>query len=139
MTGSSSTYASYGSGAVFTKAFSAVLYVDNLLRVYDKVLMDILHQQAKQTQDELQEAARNSSTGWVDVADAISVTYDHENRQFSYTIAGDDATQERAMNLEYGNGHLAPTPLLRGTVLQQQDKVSDDINTKLRRTLLENF
>lgn len=139
MTGSSSTYSHYGSGAIFTKAFSAVNYVDNLLRVYDDVLMDILHERARQTQEEMREEARKSNTGWADVADFISVSYNHDERNFSYTIEGDEATQERAMNLEYGNGHLAPTPFLRGTVLQQQDKVTEDINTRLRKVLLENF
>ena len=139
MTGFSSTYTPKSSGGIFNGSLSAIDYVDNLLRIYDKVLMDILHEKAAQTQSELQETARNSNTGWVNIADSISVTYEHENRQFSYTINGDNATQEKAMNLEYGNGHLAPTPLLRGTVLQQQDKDTQEINSKLRKTLLENF
>lgn len=139
MTGFSSTYTPKSSGGIFNGSLSAIDYVDNLLRIYDKVLMDILHEKAAQTQSALQETARNSNTGWVNIADAISVTYEHENRQFSYTINGDDATQEKAMNLEYGNGHLAPTPLLRGTVLQQQDKDTQEINSRLRKTLLENF
>lgn len=139
MTGISSTYSPKGSGGIINGSLAVVDYVDNLLRVYDAVLMDILHSQAAQTQSQMREDARKSDTGWADIADAISVEYDHDNRQFSYTIEGDDATQERAMNLEYGNGHLAPTPFLRGTILQQQDKVTADVNSRLRKTLLENF
>lgn len=137
--GTTSSRTPKSSGGIINGSLAVVDYVDNLLRVYDDVLMNILHEQAQQTQIDLREQARQSDTGWVDVADAISVQYDHDNRQFSYTITGDDATQEHAMNLEYGNGHLAPTPLLRGTILQQQDKVTADINSKLRKTLLENF
>lgn len=139
MSGFSSTYTPKGSGGIFNGSLSAVDYVDNLLRIYDKTLMDILHSKAKQTQNEMRESARKSGTGWAGIADSISVSYEHENRQFSYSISGDDATQEKAMNLEYGNGHLAPTPLLRGTILQQQDKDTEEINSRLRRTLMENF
>jgi hypothetical protein len=100
--------------------------------------MDILHSKAKQTQNEMQDNARKSDTGWADIADSISVSYEHENRQFAYSISGDDATQEKAMNLEYGNGHLAPTPLLRGSILQQQDKQTEEINSKMRETRMSN-
>lgn len=138
MTGFSSTHTPKSSGAIINGSFGVVDYVENILSVYDKVLMDILHSTAEQAQTSMQEQARTSDTGWAEIADSISVEYNHDNRQFSYTIVGDEATQERAMNLEYGNGHLAPTPFLRGTILQQQDKQTDSINSRLRKTLLEN-
>lgn len=139
MTGFSSTYSPKGSDGIINGSFGVVDYVENLLNVYDKVLMEILHSTAEEAQTSMQEQARTSSTGWAEIADSISVKYNHENRQFSYTIVGDEETQERAMNLEYGNGHLAPTPFLRGTILQQQDKQTDSINSRLRKTLLENI
>ena len=139
MTGFSSTYTPKGSSGIFNGSLSVVDYVDNLLRIYDKTLMDILHAKAAQTQSDMQETASKSDTGWANIANTISVTYEHESRQFSYSISGDDATQEKAMNLEYGNGHLAPTPFLRTTILQQQDKDTSDINAQLRKTLLENI
>lgn len=139
MTGFSSTHTPKSSGAIINGSFGVVDYVENLLSVYDKVLMDILHSTAEQAQTSMQEQARTSDTGWAEIADSISVEYNHDNRQFSYTIVGDEATQERAMNLEYGNGHLAPTPFLRGHILQQQDKQTDSINSRLRKTLLENI
>lgn len=137
MTGSSLTHSPNSSGGMITGTFGAVEYVDNMLREYDKVLMQILHGSAAKAQTDLRKQASQSDTGWAEIADSISVEYNHENRQFSYTITGDDATQERAMNLEYGNGHLAPTPLLRGSILQQQDKQTEEINSRLRKTLME--
>lgn len=136
MTGFSSTYSPKGSGAIISGSFGVVNYVEDILRVYDDVLMDILKSTAEEAQVSMREQARTSDTGWADIADAISVEYNHDNRQFSYTIVGDETTQGRAMDLEYGNGHLAPTPFLRGTILQQQDKQTDAINSRLRQTLV---
>jgi hypothetical protein len=137
MTGSSLTHSPNSSSGIITGTFGAIEYVDNMLREYDKVLMQILHGSAAKAQTDLRKQASQSNTGWAEIADSISVEYVHDNRQFSYTITGDEATQEKAMNLEYGNGHLAPTPLLRGSILQQQDKQTEEINSSLRKTLLE--
>lgn len=139
MTGSSKTHSSTGSKGIFNGTFSAVEYAENILSRYDDALMSILNQKAESRQAELRETARTSDTGWASIANSIEVKYDHESRNFTYTINGDEATQEKAMNLEYGNGHLAPTPLLRGTVLQQQDKDTKEIDTALQRLLMEGF
>jgi len=132
MSGSSSTNSPNGSGAVITGTFSVVTYAENILSQYDKILMDILKSKATERQTEMRTNASASKTGWSEIANSIEVGYDHDSRSFTYTIAGDEATQRRAMDLEYGNGHLAPTPLLRTTILQQQDKDTDDINNALR-------
>lgn len=135
MTGSSNTHSSTGSKGIFNGSFYAVDYAENILRRYDDALMSILQEKAQDRQREIRETARTSDTGWAAIADSIEVNYDHESRNFTYTISGDEAVHEKAMNLEYGNGHLAPTPLLRGTVLQQQDKDTRDIDNALRNLL----
>ena len=135
MSGSSPTYLPNGSGAIFTGTFSVVTYAENILLEYDKVLMDILKKKAEERQTEMRTSASKSGTGWSELAESIEVGYDHDSRSFTYTIAGDEANQRRAMDLEYGNGHLAPTPFLRTTILQQQDKDTDDINNALRGAL----
>lgn len=119
-----------------TGTFSVVEYAETILRKYDDALMSILKEKAAQRQQELRKAAASSKTGWSDLADLIQVDYDHESRNFMYTISGDEANHQKALDLEYGNGHMAPTPLLRGTILQQQDKDADDINNALRKTLM---
>lgn len=139
MTGSFSTNLSTGSKPIISGSFAAVAYAENILRAYDNALLEILHSKAKQTQEELRENARNSSTGWADIADYITVEYHHDERQIAYTIAGSESIQDKAMNLEYGNGQLAPSPLLRTNILRQQDADSNDINESLRRALSGNF
>lgn len=139
MTGYSDNYSPTGSKGIIKGTFSVVDYAENVLRRYDDALMGILKAKAASRQSELRETARTSDTGWASIADSIEVNYNHESRNFTYTISGDEATQEKAMNLEYGNGHLAPTPLLRGTVLQQQDKDTKEIDEALKRILMEGF
>lgn len=139
MSGMSLSYLPNGSGAIFTGSFSVVDYAENVLRQYDDVLMSVLKDKATERQKEIRKTAATSDTGWASLANSIEVTYDHDSRNFTYTIAGDEQEQRKALDLEYGNGHLAPTPLLRGTILQQQDKDADDINTRLRKLLMESF
>ena len=139
MSGFSSTYLHDGSGAIFTGSFSVVDYAENILSQYDDALMTILKEKAQERQREIREAAATSDTGWASLANSIQVEYDHPTRNFTYTISGDEEAQRKALDLEYGNGHLAPTPLLRGTILQQQDKDTDDINSRLRTLLMESF
>lgn len=139
MSGFSSTYLPDGFGSIFTGSLAAVDYAEHVLRQYDEVLMSVLQEKAKERQGEIRQTAMTSDTDWSALANSIEVNYDHETRNFTYTIAGDEEAQSKALDLEYGNGHLAPTPLLRGTILQQQDKDSDDINTRLRTLLMESF
>jgi len=135
MTGSSSSYTSTGSKGVFTGSFGAIDYAQNILSKYDEILMKAFKDNAKAEQARIQKEANTRDSGWKDIADKIRVDYDHEGRQFSYSIEGDEATQSHAMSLEYGDGKNPPDSLLRTSAISSQHDMSTDINQTLRTGL----
>lgn len=139
MTGSSSSYMSTSSTGIFTGSFGAVEYAEAVLQRYDEVLMQALKAAAQDEQARVRKAALQMQSGWSELSDKLLVQYDHEGRQFTYTIEGDERTQEKGMNLEYGNGHLAPEPLLRSNAIQSDYTMGASINEVLRSGLMEGF
>jgi hypothetical protein len=135
MTGSSSSYTSTSSKGVFTKSFGVIDYAQNILSKYDEILMQAFKDNAKAEQARVQKEANTRESGWKDISDKIKVAYDHEGRQFSYSIEGDESTQSHAMTLEYGDGTNPPDPLLRTSAIGSQHDMSTDINQTLRTGL----
>jgi hypothetical protein len=124
---------------MITGSFAAVDYVENLLKNYDSVVMDSLTSHAIAEQATLRASAMKSDTGWREIANNINVTYDHQSRQISYTMSGGEDVQNKAMNLEYGNGALPPTPLLRNHVLKGQYESEMKINNKMNSGFMKGF
>lgn len=139
MTGSSSSYTSTSSSGMITGTFAAVEYAQNVLATYDKVLMDALKQAAKEETARIQKTARSEGSIWKEVADNLEVVYDHDNRQFTYTLSGDESVQRKAAGFEYGDMDQAPQPLLRSGALQGQYDLERNINDTLRTGLMEGF
>jgi hypothetical protein len=139
MVGSDSTHAHSGSKGIITGSFKVVDYVENLLKSYDSVVMDALNQFAAGEQATLRSAAMDSKSGWRDIANNINVAYNHESRQIAYTVSGGDDVQNKAMNLEYGNGALPPTPLLRNHTLKGQYDSEMKINNQMNSNFMKGF
>lgn len=135
MTGSSSSYTSTSSKGVFTGSFGVIDYAQNILSKYDEILIKAFNETAKAEQARVQKEANTRESGWKNVSDKIRVAYDHEGRQFSYSIDGDESTQSHAMTLEYGDGNNPPDPLLRTSAIGSQHDMSTDINQTLRTGL----
>lgn len=132
MTGSSSSYTSTSSKGVFTGSFGVIDYAKTILSKYDEILIKAFNETAKAEQARVQKEANARESGWKNVSDKIRVAYDHEGRQFSYSIEGDESTQSHAMTLEYGDSNNPPDPLLRTSAISSQHGMSTDINQTLR-------
>jgi len=139
MTGSNSTPAHSGSSGIIKGSFGVVEYVSNLLKTYDEVVTDALTTFATEEQNALRTSALESKSGWRDIANNINVAYDHASRNIAYTISGGEDTQNKAMNLEYGNGALPPTPLLRNHVLKGQYESEMKINNRMNAGFMKGF
>lgn len=138
MTGSSTIDSNTGSDGIFTGSFGVVDYAEYILNNYDDVLSKTLKEHAKEAQRQLRKQARESETGWRDIAKHIRVEYKHDERNFVYSVKG-KKNQETAMNLEFGNGATPPTPLLRPAILQSQFDTEYSINRRLGSEFMKGY
>lgn len=138
MTGSSMTNSDTGSNGIVTGIFGVVAYAEYILDNYDSVVTNLLQEHAKEQQSALRKQAKASDTGWKDIAKHINVNYSHEEREFNYTVSG-KKNQQTAMNLEYGNGQIPPTPLLRSNILQTQYDSENSINNKMGAEFMKGY
>lgn len=138
MSGSSTNNSSTGSDGIITGVFGVVNYVENILNTYDDVVLKALHAEARKRQSDLRKQASASDTEWKDLAKHIMVRYDHETRNFNYTVKG-KKNQEKAMNLEYGNGPTPPTPFFRSSALQSAYDSEASINRTMGAEFMKGF
>lgn len=134
MSGSSTNNSSTGSNGIINGVFGVVNYAEYILNNYDSVVTNSLHMEAKKRQRDIRKMARASDTEWKDIAKHIKVSYNHEERMFSYTVQG-KKNQEKAMNLEYGNGPTPPVPFFRSSALQS----AYDSEVSINRTMGAEF
>lgn len=138
MTGSSTIESNTGSNGIITGSFAAVDYAEYILQHYDAVVTNLLNEQAKEQQRNLRKQARESDTGWKDLAKHIKVEYSHEERNFVYSVSG-KKNQSKALDLEYGNGQVPPTPFLRSAILQTQYDSEQSLNQKMGAEFMKGY
>ncbi len=138
MNGSSTTYSNTGSDGIITGAFGVVNYAEYILNNYDSIVKNALDEEAKTRQKQLRKMARASDTDWKDLARYIKVQYNHEERMFSYTVEG-KKNQEKAMNLEYGNGPTPPVPFFRSSALQSAFESEESINRTMGAEFMKGY
>jgi hypothetical protein len=138
MSGSSTTDTTTGSKGIFTGSFAAVDYAEYILHHYDAVVTNLLNEQASEQQRNLRKQARESDTGWKDLAKHIKVEYSHEERNFVYSVNG-KKNQSKALDLEYGNGQVPPTPFLRSAILQTQYDSEQRLNQKMGAEFMKGY
>lgn len=138
MSGSSTIETTSGSNGMITGSFAAVDYAEYILHHYDAVVTNLLHEQAREQQRSLRKQARESDTGWKDLAKHIKVEYSHEERNFVYSVNG-KKNQSKALDLEYGNGAVPPTPFLRSAILQTQYDSEQSLNQKMGAEFMKGY
>lgn len=138
MTGSSTIQLNTGSSGIITGSFAAVEYAEYILAHYDSVVTELLHDQAREQQRNLRKQARESDTGWKDLAKHIKVEYSHEERNFVYSVNG-KKNQAKALDLEYGNGSQPPIPFLRSAILQTQYDSEQSLNNKMGAEFMKGY
>ena len=138
MTGSSTIESNTGSGGIISGSFAAVDYAEYILNHYDAVVTNLLNEQASEQQRMLRKQARESDTGWKDLAKHIKVEYSHEERNFVYSVNG-KKNQSKALDLEYGNGAQPPTPFLRSAILQTQYDSEQSLNQKMGAEFMKGY
>lgn len=135
MSGNYSSTIDQGSNGIFTGSFTAVEEVKTLLAEYQVTLMKALKDASARETQRIQQAASAEDSPWNGIASALKVDYDAEEGQFVYGVEGDEETQRKAMDLEYGTLEQAPAPLLRSSAIQGQYDLSSAIDSSVRHEL----
>jgi hypothetical protein len=135
MTGNYSSTLSQGSNGIFTGSFGAVDEVKTLVSEYHAVLMQAIKDAAKEETQRVRQAASDEKSPWNSIADSLNVDFDYNEGQFVYGVQGDEKTQQKAMDLEYGTLENAPAPLLRSSAIQGQYDLSLTLDSKVNNEL----
>lgn len=132
-----STPASRTSRASFIDGeFEIVRYAEFLAKEYPKALAKAIEETSKEETLALQEAARNSDTGWMGMIGNLGVSYNEGEGTVEYGIPNDDELSRSATDLEYGvPGGNAPQPLLRSFLKRREEKFGNTISNKIAKTL----
>lgn len=116
--------------------FEIVRYAEFLAKEYPKALATAIEQAAREETLALQEAARQSDTGWMGMIGSLGVNYNENEGTVEYGIANNDELSRSATDLEYGvPGSNAPQPLLRSFLKRREEEFGNTVANKVARTL----
>lgn len=135
MSGNYSSTIDQGSNGIFTGSFTAVEEVKTLLAEYQVTLMKALKDASARETERIRQAASAEDSPWNGLANSLSVNFDPTEGQFVYGVEGDEETQRKAMDLEYGTLEQAAAPLLRSSAIQGQYDLSSTIDSSIRHEL----